>query len=136
MDQPVIDDQEFESVRALTPLERYDHFVGRVIDWGVIFTLGDDAEMGVIEDPSGVRYVNLWPHAPYAEAERERDWEKYEVLSFELDEWLDRLLPDMAERGLSVGVFPVWDHGAWVMGADELVTELRAAISETYGDDD
>jgi hypothetical protein len=118
---------EFEAIRSAEPLTRYGYFVEHAIETEIIHTLGDERELALVDDPGGTRYVCLWPHEKYAESERERDWARYDVISFDLETWLGRLLPDLASSGESVGVFPVWDRGAWVMAADELVEELRAA---------
>lgn len=128
-----LEEREFDAIRGEDPLERYRYFVEEVLDNHVIYTLGDEREFGLIDDPTGVSYACLWSHERFAEAERERDWKKYRVLSFALDEWLERLLPDLAGSGVDVGVFPVWDRGAWVMGADELRTELLHALAADNG---
>jgi hypothetical protein len=128
-----IPDKEFEAVRATDSLKRYQHFVSQVADWGRIYTLGDDEEIALVESQeAGITYACAWPHRRYAEAERERDWQRYRVLDFPLQEWLDRLLPALANDGVEVGVFPVWDHGSWTMKADELRQELLTAL-EQYG---
>lgn len=96
---------EFVAVRALSPVARDDHFIGRVTDWGWVWLLGDDSEMALVEDPDeGVRYMPVWPHAGYADVERERSWERYEVIGLSLDEWMERLLPALERDSIRVGV--------------------------------
>jgi hypothetical protein len=124
-------DAELERVRALSPEERYYYFVDGVLRTQRVGILGDGSELAVADDPDeGVQYVGLWPDRRFADAERERSvWSRYDAAEVALDELMNKLLPSLQRDGVSVGVFPVWDRGAFVLGAEQLRAELEHAAA-------
>jgi hypothetical protein len=123
-------DPEFEALRKLEPTKRYQHFLSRVSDWGWVWVLRDGKELARATDEQGRKYVPVWPHERYAEAERIGDWERYVTGDVEVHEFVDGALPELEAAGVHVAVFPVVDNGAWTVTADDLRADLREAFGQ------
>ena len=128
-----LDDEEFEAVRGLPPVERYEYFMERVLEHGTVWVLvrPSDDLVGLVEaSDEGVTYMMVWPHERFADAERERDWAVYQAKPFTLEQWVEGVVSRLAEDGVHVGVFPIWDRGVWSMTAEDFRAELAHALGE------
>lgn len=99
--------EEFEAVLRLPAPERYAYFVKRCGDWEEVWGLRDDRGLVTAEDEGGQVFMPIWPHAEYARACALDGWENAEPASIELDEWVEKWLPELETKRQSVSVFPV-----------------------------
>jgi len=123
---PELTAAEVEVVTALEPAERYERFLADARRSGLVWVLAHRTKLALVGHQDGTPYVPVWPHPLYAEAERRDGWDDYEPTAIELDDWLSAALEDLAGDGIAIGVFPVFEHGAWLVDADELAADLRA----------
>lgn len=96
--------KEIESILLLDPIERYNHFVKRVVDFQATWGLYDDGWAMVARDDRTLALA-LWPHREYAMLCATDDWSHYIPKKIALDELLDIVLPDLDRKNSVVAVF-------------------------------
>jgi hypothetical protein len=121
-------DEEFAQVRALPAPERYDYFVKRVADWGVLWSLRSEAGWSMFGDADGREAVPVWPHARFAAACADGDWAGDAPAPIPLDDWLTKWIPGMARDRRVVAVFSVDGRGP-VVEPDRLGEDLEAELA-------
>ncbi len=119
-------DAEVEAAAALEPGERYERFLAEVSRSGFVWVLAHATKLALVGHLDGTPYVPVWPHPRHADAERCGGWADYEPTGIALDDWLVAALEALAGDGIAIGVFPVFENGAWLVDSDELAADLRA----------
>lgn len=99
---------------------RFKHFIGRVADTECVWGLRDTSGWVTLADDSGAMGFPVWPHPDYATACATDIWAGHVPAEINVYEFVEEWLPDMAERKVSVAVFPIPPmKGVW-MEPDEL----------------
>ena len=123
-----INAQHFTNVSKLQPPQRYDYFVKRVADWGQGWTLQDERGLVAGADDEGVIHVPLWSHPLFAEMSMKGEWSEAKVVSLDLDDLLDNVLPQLERNKQRVSVMPVADRAGVSVDPkrlrDDLLSEL------------
>jgi hypothetical protein len=105
---------------------RFRHFIGRAADSERVWGLRDANGWVTLTDDSGAMGFPVWPHPDYATACATDIWAGHGPAGIDVYEFIEKWLPDMAERKISVAVFPIPPmKGVW-MAPDE----LRACLIE------
>jgi hypothetical protein len=132
-----VHDKEFASVSGLEGRQRFEHLLKRICDTEVVFLLADeDGELIVLtdeEDAAAPPQVPVWPHPRYAEAYRASVGGGAGYSSVELTEFVDVLLPHLAEEGAVVVVMPIEQDSVVAIAADELRNAIISYREEWYG---
>jgi Protein of unknown function (DUF2750) len=132
-----VHDKEFASVSGLEGRQRFEHLLKRICDTEVVFLLADeDGELIVLtdeEDAAAPPQVPVWPHPRYAEAYRASVGGGTGYSSVELTEFVDLLLPHLAEEGAVVVVMPIEQDSVVAIAADELRNAIISYHEEWYG---
>jgi uncharacterized protein DUF2750 len=127
-----VHDKEFESVFALPPARRYEHFIKRVVDWGEVWSLGCEQGWGLGADDEGHELVPVWPHERYAAACIAGDWARYQPRAISLEDWLEKWTPGMERDGRLVAVFPTPDRQSTPVEPQRLRQDLERELMR-YG---
>ena len=98
--------KQLATVSALPGPDRYQHFVGRVADWQLVWSLKDQNGWVSAADDDGNLAFPFWPHPDYAVACATDNWASNSPDSIEVHEFLEHWLPSMARDGVAVAVFP------------------------------
>ena len=85
---------------------RFKHFIGRTADCECLWGLRDGSGWVALADDTGAQGFPVWPHPYYAQACASEAWAGSLPAEIDLHEFIDEWLPDMAERKVSVAVFP------------------------------
>jgi hypothetical protein len=109
-----INPKGIQSISALSPTDRYMHFLSRVADWEEVWGLHSDAGWAMSSDGEGGECVPFWPHPEYAKAMTVGHWSGREPTSVPLADFLEKWLPGMAKDGLRVAVFPTPENAKLV----------------------
>jgi len=99
-----IDTRQLQAVVMLPGPQRYEYFIKRVVDTGVVWSLYRNGwALATKED--GTMVFPLWPDSEFAAICADYEWTGYAPQSFGLTELVDELLPQLAEDGVVTGVF-------------------------------
>jgi hypothetical protein len=120
--------KEIESVLRLEGPQRFAHFVKRMADEQRVWGLWDDG-WASMEDDDGVMVLPVWPAREYAELFVNGDWSSYVPTEMPLDEFLDEMIPEVAEQSALVGVFPTPTGKSVTPPLPELEEALREELT-------
>lgn len=108
---------------------RFKHFIGRAADLERVWGLRDASGWVSLADETGAPAFPVWPHPDYASACATDAWAGIEPVEIDVYAFTEAWLPDMAERGVSVAVFPTPSmQGVWMAPGElqqYLAEELR-----------
>lgn len=116
--------KETESAIALEPIERYKHFIKRVADSEVFFTLTDGNSHYALSELEGQKLFPLWSAAEYAELCKINGWDGFLIKELDLDDLEDEIIDFIADEGCLVNVFPVYDKTGFVVSITEFARDL------------
>ncbi len=120
---------QFLAVMALPEDARYLHFLRQVADSAQVWGLLDPRGWVTLTDAQGHAGLPVWPHPAYAAACASDDWSGYVPACIEVPAFLDHWLPDMAELGVRVDVFPATGRRGLMVPALELELQLREQLT-------
>ena len=131
-----INRREFESVCALAPQRRFEHFVKRVADWEEVWGLKNGKGWVLLATPDGEEVAPFWPHPDYAQACAVDEWEDCAPALIGLAAFLERWVPGLARDGRFVSVFATPGSPGILAAADVLKKALEEEIEAHYGGGD
>jgi hypothetical protein len=99
-----IDTRQLQAVVMRPGPQRYDYFIQRVVNTGVVWSLYRNG-WALASKEDGTMVFPLWPDSEFAAICADYEWTGYAPQSFALAELLDELLPQLAEDGVATGVF-------------------------------
>lgn len=117
------------AVQSLPEDQRYLHFLRQAANSERVWGLLDPRGWVTLTDPQGQVGLPVWPHPAYAAACASGDWEAYVPACIEVPAFLSRWLPDMAELGVQVDVFPVTGRRGHRVSALQLELRLREQLA-------
>jgi hypothetical protein len=120
-----LEENEAEQLFALPVRDRAVTFFQLVADWEEAWGLRDEEGWVVAKETDA---LPLWPHAAFAEACARGPWEGTAPESIPLEDFLEELLPLLAEDGLLVAVFPAPGDPGLVMSPGEVKERLSAEL--------
>ena len=122
--------QQFEAVSALPGPARYKHFVSRVADWQYVWGLRNESGWVAAGDDIGNSGFPVWPHPDYATACASGEWGGNVPTPIEVHEFIDNWLPNMADKGVLVAVFPTPLLRGVMVTAVQLQDHIHAELSQ------
>ncbi|HEY4197890.1 MAG TPA: DUF2750 domain-containing protein, partial [Mucilaginibacter sp.] len=111
----IIKPKEIEKVSALDAFGRYQHFIKRVADLQKLYTLNSKDGNWAQSDVDDFILYPIWPFKEYAVNCMSGAWENFEVVEFDLNDFLDNALPLIVKEGFLLNVFPVGDKTGFVV---------------------
>jgi len=99
-----IDTRQLQAVVMLPGPQRYEYFVKRVAESGVVWSLYRQG-WALAKKEDGTLVFPLWPDSEFAQVCADYEWTGYAPQSFALDELLEELLPQLEQDGIVTGVF-------------------------------
>lgn len=99
-----IDTRQLQAIVMLPGPRRYEYFVKRVAETGVVWSLFRQG-WALAKREDGTMVFPLWPDREFATICADYEWTGYEAQSFALDELVDELLPQLEQDGIVTGVF-------------------------------
>lgn len=121
-----LSDKEIEVMLAKKDKDRYIYFIKKVVDNRVAWVL-DDNGFAISSDNDDSDVVMLWPAAEYAIFCAIDDWSNYKAKEINLSYLMDKLLPDLLEKNIKLGIFMTPIHsGVPVIDAESLLLDLQS----------
>jgi hypothetical protein len=99
-----IDTRQVQAIVMLPGPQRYEYFVKRAVEAGVVWSLFRQG-WALAKKEDGTLVFPLWPDREFATICADYEWTGYEPASFSLDELVDELLPQLEQDGIVTGVF-------------------------------
>jgi Protein of unknown function (DUF2750) len=128
--------EEIASVTRQDGATRYAHFVKQVADWQQVWGLRAEDGWVAVSDDSGASMFPVWPHAEYARLLATDDWQTAVPTAIELTDWLEEWLPNLAEVGDMVAVFPTPAGQGVPVDPVTVRSDIEAELSKLEDDDD
>lgn len=120
--------QQFAALLLSPGPARFKHFISRAADTELVWSLRDENGWVSLADEAGARGFPVWPHPDYALACATDAWAGNIPAEISVHEFVEKWLPNLAEHGASVAVFPTPSmKGTWTKPDDlqrYLVDEL------------
>jgi hypothetical protein len=124
-----LDPREFAAVSALPGPARFKYFVGRVADWATVWGLKDANGWVAAADDDGKPAFPVWPHPDFAAACATGDWSGNTPAPIEVHAFVETWLPNLADDGSVVAVFPTGRMSGACVAALELQAVLRTELA-------
>jgi len=99
-----IDTRQLQAVVMLPGPQRYEYFIKRVAETGVVWSLFNGG-WALAKKEDGTLVFPLWPDSEFASICADYEWTGYAPQSFALDELVNELLPQLEQDGIATGVF-------------------------------
>ncbi|WP_051971922.1 DUF2750 domain-containing protein [Massilia sp. 9096] len=99
-----IDTKHVQAIVMLPGPQRYEYFVKRVVESGVVWSLFRQG-WALAKKEDGALVFPLWPEREFAAICADYEWSGYAPQSFALEELIDELLPQLEQDGIATGVF-------------------------------
>lgn len=123
-----INEKKLEAILALPGPMRYSHFIKVAADQRKVWGLWSDG-WALASTDDGVQVFPLWPAKEYAGKCAIESWASYEPREIDLDHLFDDLLPDFAQSGILVGIFPTPASRGVTPALPQLEADLRQELS-------
>ena len=91
--------------------------------------LEDDAGLAGSADDGGRRYLPVWPHARYAETAATGEWAGTKPGAVEIHEWVDEMLPGIAEKDGMIAAFPTEGDQGYIVPPLGMKADLEQELS-------
>jgi hypothetical protein len=114
MSQQKLSSAQIEAVLHLEAPKRYEHFIKQAVAWRLVWGLWDEGWVSG-QTSEGVDALPLWPAKEYASFCAVEQWKGSQAREISLVDLLDNIIPNLAEAGDNVGVFPTpWDRAVFL----------------------
>ncbi len=130
-----ISGKEFESVSALAPMKRFQHFVKRVADWEEVWSLKNDDGWILLATSQGQEVVPLWPHPDYAQTFATEQWADCVPAAIGLTTFLEQWISGITRDGRWISVFATPSSSGIVLEAEAFRRAINAHIEADHGGD-
>jgi len=99
-----LDARQVQAVVMLPAPQRYEYFVKRAVETGVVWSLFRQG-WALAKKDDGTLVFPLWPDREFATICADYEWTGYEAQPFALDALVEELLPQLEQDGIATGVF-------------------------------
>jgi hypothetical protein len=115
---------------SLSGPERYQYFLDHIAEEPVVWSLSDNEGLAVSETEDGISCFNVWPLEAFAQACAIEDWATYTPEPIPTPAFINEWLPDLAEAGLMISVFPAPEGQSVELPAAELRQHILGTDSQ------
>ncbi|OVE81476.1 hypothetical protein BVY04_03185 [bacterium M21] len=115
----------------MSPEERSDLFVDRILLLGVVWALRNDEGFVTLDSGEDTGCIPFWPDRPSADAMAVEDWDDCEPVGIKLTAFVDQWLPGMKADGHMIAVYPIPDNPDTLIAAPgDLLDEIAPEDEE------
>ena len=122
--------EEHDAVTCLEGPLRYKHFIGRVADTQVLFTLRTDDGWVSAVDENGDAGLPLWPHPAYALECATGEWAGSTPAEIDTYDFADDWLPAMSAQDINAIVFPTAAMSGVLVNPVQLQADLKEELTK------
>ena len=124
-----INEKEFEAVLSLSDIERFCHFISRIVDWEEIWSLKAKEGWATVDSEERL-CIPFWPHPKYATHFAKGDWEGYAAEAIVLNDFVSKWLPGMEKDGTFVAVFPNNEMQGIVVDSNRVLAAINEELEK------
>jgi len=120
--------KEFESMINQPANIRYEYFIKKVVDSETVWGLFEDG-WAITEDDNGNKLLPVWPKKEFSEHCAVGVWRDYKSENMDLYEFMDELLPRLAEDGIRPSIF-FNNNDSAVLEVEVLIGDLKEELGK------
>lgn len=124
-----LNQQQLDSINALSAEQRYDEFVDKIIKWDAVCGLCSAQGWAVISDDAD-EFLPVWYHADLAAQWATGGYSDCQPKTIPLNDWLEKWLPGMDSDNIMIVVCPDIEGEGIVVSAAELREDLQRATNQ------
>jgi hypothetical protein len=124
----MINKKEMDSVVILDANKRYQYFIKKVADSGLIWALYKDG-WALAGDHDGQELLPFWPAKEYADLCAKGIWEGYEAEALDVHDFLDEYLDELKADNIFPTIFYTAKDKGIVPELEKLKKDLRCELS-------
>ena len=125
-----ISQKEIESVSSLPAFDRYQHFIKRVADFELMYTLCDDKGDFAIADLDNNELLSFWPAKEYANLNAIGEWSAYQVKEISIQDFEDEVIDIIVSQSYLLNIFPTNDKTGFVVDLEEFSRDLSSEMGK------
>jgi hypothetical protein len=122
--------KEIASISQLSSFDRYKHFIKRVADFEVMYTLVDEQGSLAISEIEDKVMLSFWPAQEYAVVNSVNEWQDYKVKEITLEDFESEVVDVISENNYLLNIFPINDKTGFVVSLDEFTRDLVAEMDK------
>ena len=124
-----ISQKEIESVSSLPAFDRYQHFIKRVADFELMYTLCDKGDFA-IADLDNNELLSFWPAKEYANLNAIGEWSAYQVKEISIQDFEDEVIDIIVSQSYLLNIFPTNDKTGFVVDLEEFSRDLSSEMGK------
>lgn len=121
--------KKIENILKMPEDERYNYFIRKAADFEQLWGLSNDG-WALLGDSSENRILPLWPEKEFAELCAIDQWKVYKPEVIELDNFIEKWIPDMTNDKTLLNVFLTPNAKGTVISPNELYTDLQEELEQ------
>ena len=121
--------QKINNIFALDSKERYGYLLRKVADFETIYLIADNEEKYVMIGSNDLNVLPVWPEKEFAELFLTDDWKNYNVVEYEIHDFME-WLTDLEKEKISLAGFPNSDFNTVHVSALDMKKHLLFELSQ------
>jgi hypothetical protein len=125
-----------ENLNNLELESRYDYFIREVVQFKEVWTITTDEGYIIFKSSDEMEVFPVWPSKELADCCSFEEHKKMGAIPEKIDlySFVMGCLPDMADEGISIGVFYDTDREGMLVNGKELSVEIGEEYFEIWGE--
>ena len=121
--------QKINNVLNLESKDRYGYLLRKVADFETIYLISDQNDGFVMIGSNDTNTLPVWPEKAFADLFLKDEWEKYKVVEFKIDEFIE-WLDELKNQNVKIAGFPNLDLNTVHVSAEDMKNHLLFEISQ------
>ena len=117
--------KEIDAILKLPASTRHQYFIGKVVDFQEIWSVGDTSRWSMVKDDKGQEAVPVWPAEEFAKLYCVDDWSTSIPKVITLEDWTTKWLPGLTNDGYFVCIFPLPNSKGIMMDPERLRKDIE-----------
>ena len=101
-----MNEHQFKNVMALSSYDSYIHFITKVADWQLLWSIELNGDQVLPQTPDELKYLPVWPHPEYAKRVSTTRYPDSNLREISSEAFLGHWLPVFEENNVKIAVFP------------------------------
>lgn len=124
-----IRDEELQNILRRDGPTRYAHFIAQVADRELVWGLRGADGWVSMSGAEGILMFPVWPHEAYARLFATNDWSEAVPTSIDVHDWVEEWLPNLANDGSKIAVFPTPEGKGVVVDPEQLRLDIETELA-------